>query len=572
MQLLKNLSASLILAMLIPITLSAQSDADLIVVGTVGGTDITYEELLNNYSYNSAGSSSLEATYDELESFLPLYLDFRAKILAGKELGFHKDSALISEYNNYVTQAAYSYWLEKEIKPLAFEEFKHRSESELKGFHILIAVDEDTSQSKIDDVITKLKKAKFELENGANPQEINKKYSTVRNGRSMGGDIPWVSAGTTVKEFEDQIYTLQPGEISDPFRTRFGYHIVLLQDKRERTPSRLARHVYVRQTNDSAANKKITEAYQQLKSGEPWNEVVTAFSEDLSTIQNGGLIGWLNYQVASNSFIDTVMNVKTDVSFTEPKKTNYGFHIFRIDSVESYPDQKTKDQALREQLEQSSFYETNSDFVLSYLAEKFGRNIINEDIVELTKEYYPEFEQQSESFMQGLIVFKLNEEKIWNPSMVDTARMQSMYNANSDNYQYPERSFYYLLTARHDSTLEKAIQLVYNGSSVDELSSAIDGLRVSSDSLSTSFSEPYDRLNTMKPETFSNKFDYNNARGVFWLEKKLKARKMTFDEAFNELLKEYQPLKEQEWLKSLREEYDVLADLNQLLEAYQKDS
>ncbi|MFD2532271.1 peptidylprolyl isomerase [Gracilimonas halophila] len=558
--------------MTIPATLSAQSDPDLMVVGTVGGTDITYEELLNNYALNSTGSSLAEATYDELESFLPLYLDFRAKILAGKEMGYHKDSALVSEYENYLTQAAYSYWLEKEIKPSAFDEFKHRSGSELKGFHILIAIDDDASQASRNDALRKLEQAKSELENGRNPQEVNQKFSTVRNGRSMGGDIPWVTAGTTVKEFEDQIYTLEPGEISDPFRTQFGYHIVVLQDKRERTPSRLARHIYVRPTNDSTANQKITKAYQQLKSGTLWNQVVNAFSEDLSTIQNGGLIGWLNYQVASNSFIDTVMNVKTDVSFTEPKKTNYGFHIFKIDSVESYPDQETKDRALREQLEQASFYEANNDYVLSYFEEKLGRGIANEDIVEVTKEYYPEFEQQSESFMRGLIVFKLNEEQLWNPAKVDTARLQSMYHSNPANYQYQERSFYYLLTARHDSTLDKAIQFVYKGGSVDKLSSAIDGLRISSDSVSISFTEPFDRLGNMKPETFSNKFHYNNSRGVFWLQDKLRARKMTFDEAFNKLLKKYQPLREQEWLESLREKYDVSSDLNQLLEAYQKDS
>lgn len=569
---LKNLSAFFILAVATPVTLLGQIDPDLMVVGKVDGSDVTYEELLNNYAFNSPVSSASDVTYEDLESFLPLYLDFRAKILAGKELGYHKDSALVSEYDNYVKQAAYSYWLEKEIKPSSFEEFKQRSGSELKAFHILIAIDDNASQSEINDVITKLEHAKNELENGVNPQEVNQKFSTVRNGRSMGGDIPWISAGTTVKEFEDQIYKLKPGEVSDPFRTKFGYHIALLQDKRERIPSRLVRHIYVRPTNDSTANQKITKAYQQLKKGASWSQVVTSFSEDLSTIQNEGLIGWINHQVASNSFIDTVMNVNTSNSFTEPKETNYGFHIFRIDSVESYPDQETKDRALREQLEQSSFYEANNEFVLNYLEEKFGRRITNNEIVELTRDHYPEFERQSESFMQGLIVFKLNEEQLWNPATVDTARLQSMYDENPSKYQYPERVFYYLLTASHDSTLDKAIQFVHKGGSVEMLSSTIDGLRVSSDSTATSLSEYFDQLDNLKPETFSNKFDYNNYRGVFWLQDKLRARKMSFDEAFNQLLKEYQPLREQEWMERLREKYDVAPNFSQLLKAYQKDS
>lgn len=569
---LKKLSIYIILTVVSPTALLAQADPGSIVVGTVGGENITYGELIRNYSTNTSGSSSGKASFDELERFLPIYLDYRAKIIAGKQLGYHQDSALVAEYNIYTEQAAYSYWLEKEIKPAAFEQFKERSDLELKAFHILIAVGENAPESEINDVIENLEQAKTELENGAEPQEVDQKYSTIRNGRSMGGDIPWISAGRTVKEFEDQVFKLEPGEISEPFRTQFGYHVVLLQDKRKRIPSRLVRHIYVRGSNDSTALQKIRDAYQQLEKGSSWDQVVTSYSEDRSTIQNGGLIGWISHQVASNSFIDTVMNLDANVSYTDPKETNYGYHIFRIDSVESYPNEEARDKVLREQLQDTPYYESNNDFVIEFLEKKFNRDIAKENIVELTKEHYPEFEQQSESFMHGLIVFKLNEEQLWDPATADTTRLQSMYNADPGKYRYPERSFYYLLTAPHDSTLEKAIKFVHEGGNFDSLRTAIEGLRVSSDSSFSSLSEPFDRLGGMEAQTFSNKFDYNNSRGVFWLEDKLEARTMTFDEAFSQLLNEYQPQREQEWMKRLREKFNVVPNYHQLRKAYQKDS
>jgi hypothetical protein len=76
----------------------------------------------------------------------------------------------------------------------------------------------------------------------------------------------------------------------------------------------------------------------------------------------------------------------------------------------------------------------------------------------------------------------------------------------------------------------------------------------------------------MKPKIFSKKFDYNKSREVFWIQDKLRARKMSLDQAFSQPLNEYQSLKEQECMERLREQYDVVPNFSQLSEAYQKDS
>lgn len=76
----------------------------------------------------------------------------------------------------------------------------------------------------------------------------------------------------------------------------------------------------------------------------------------------------------------------------------------------------------------------------------------------------------------------------------------------------------------------------------------------------------------MKPKIFSNKFDYNKSREVFWIQDKLRARKMSLDQAFVQPLNEYQSLKEQECMERLRKQYDVVPNFSQLSEAYQKDS
>ena len=633
-----------LLLFLFPTFVFGQSQSDKIVVGEVGGEDITYAELKKNYSSGNIDEVSLE----ELKSFLPIFLDYKAKLKAAKDQGYYKDSTLIAEHTNYVKQAAYAWWLEKEIKPAAFTTFKERSSVELKPFHILVAVDKNATEEQIQEAIDKLENARSEIEDGIPLNEVDEKYSTKRGGRSMGGDIPWISAGRTVKPFEDVLYSLDVGEISEPFRTQFGYHIALLQDKRERTPARLTSHIYVRGTGDSAAYDKIYNAYEELEGGSDWSTVARNYSEDGASLRNNGRIGWVSYQgnYAMN-FVDAVMRQDPDLEYSKPAKTNYGYHIFKIDSVESYVSEAQRDEALMQRLSDTPYFEENNQFVLDYLNEKYGsindqsalntyaewliqkdsvtmadisfskelpeqsilsfadndyslqdfhdylqdkfsrrlavdytpewvdsyrRYVADKNIINLTLDRYPAFEEQSENYLNGLIVYNINETNIWSSATVDTSRLKMMYKQNLENYQYPERPFYYLISARQDSTIQNAINFVENGGSPDSLRTNIKNLSVSSDSTSDFSEPPFDKLQEMEEQSFSNPFEYNNRIAVFWLEDRLPARAMTFDEAFNRLLSEFQPEREEEWIEELRKTYNVKVNSKNLERAYNQES
>jgi len=621
-----------------------QSKNDKTVVGTVGDQKVTYAELKENYSSGSTTAPNLE----DLESFLPIYLDYKAKLLAAEEQGYYQDSTLKAEHQSYVKQAAYAFWLEQEIKPLAFDEFKARSNEELKTYHILIAVGPNAPQEEIDAAIEKLNEAKKEIESGVSLDEVNQKYSSVRGGSSMGGDIPWISAGRTVPEFEDVAFELEVGELSDPFKTQFGYHIVLLQDRRERTPARLASHVFVRGTGDSTAYDKIYRAYEMLESGQDWGAVVNQISDDAASKRNSGRIGWISYQQNfPTEIVEAVAAVDPSAPYSDPFKSQYGFHIFKIDSVESYPSEEARDELLMQKLKDTPYYEESNDFVVEFLEKKFNgtsfpktvtqykswlrsndttqigrisapssmmgmevysfdgdsysvqdfhdylvdtygsrmaknysdswfntytRTIVDSEIVELTIATYPEFQQQSDSYLNGLVVYNINEANVWSSATVDTSRLRSIYNDNISSYQYPERPFYYLLTARNDSTLMKAIAFVNDGGSPDSLRPNIERLGVAIDSTTNFTEEPFDKLAEMSEDSFSEPFDYNSNRGMFWLEDRLPSRNMTFDEAFNRVLSTYQPIREQEWLAELRSEYNIKVHGNKLKSAFRKDS
>jgi len=629
---------------MVPLSLYPQSNTDQIVVGTVGDQVVRYQELIKNFTTGEAGTTE----YGALEDFLPIYLDYKAKLIQAREEGYYQDTTLIQEHKQYAKQAAYAYWLQKEIKPAAFEEFKSRFDKELKAFHILIVPPQNATPQQEADIIAKLNMARTQILKGADLNELNKDYSSVANGRSMGGALPWISAGRTVKPFEDQAYSLEIGEVSEPFKTQFGYHIVLLQDVRGRIPARLTKHIYVRATNDSTGLQKIEEAYSKLEQGDTWEEVVRAYSEDGASARNSGNIGWISYRENFNAdFLEAVMTLDPDKDYSEPINTSYGYQILKIDSVESYPSEAARNEVLMNQLSESSYYEENNEFVLNYLKENLtsevnedvlveyrnwvvsfdtvrisnlpplqvdrnqtlytidGQNQSLEDfhryvsknhdskqasvfndrwfeefkeytiddlIIEITLKQNPGFEQQSKNYRDGLVVYNINENKIWSSATVDSSRLQSIYENNIEQYSYPRRPFYYLLRARADSTIQHAIEFVNEGGHLDSLRSNIDRLAVSKDSSSSFNTPPFDRLSNMDEQSFSEIFEYNSNKAVFWLEERLPERPMTFEEAFSRLVSDFQPQREQEWMQELRQNYDIQPNFDNLIKAFQQDS
>lgn len=596
-------------------------------VGLVGDHYISINELKENYI---SGATDKEYTEQDLIDFLPIYLDYKAKLLDAEEIGYFDDDRIKDEYELYSKQAAYAFWMEEEIKPTKFNEFKQRYLYEMKSKHILIALQQSASPKDTLEAYNKIMAAREEFLQGKSLEELDIKYSTKQNGRSMGGDLPWFSIGSTVAEFEDALYSLEINEISMPVRTQFGYHIIVLEDKRLKKPSRQISHIFVRKNSDQT---KIYNAYAALNDSSSWENVVVKYSEDTPSIQNKGLIGWVNYGGRYRiAFTDSVMTIDPSVPYTKPIETTYGYHIFRIDSVQTFRDEEAKNEHIMEQLENSTSFKESNEYVIDYIINKYNAITYNSNldifkaaisiedtlnvaqisipdsilslplfqikslefkisdfqnyIIEsypsysnkqfsdrwldrfkeakidaqlstLTLEEFPDFKNQTINYKNGLVVYQMNEDSVWSSATIDTTILMQIYSDNIQNYRYDERFHYYMITSSRDSSLDRAIKFLEEGNSPDSL--LVRGFRVGvySDSTGTFKGEPFDMLTTMKLGELSDRFEYSNRKGHFLLVDKLPERTMTFDEAFNRLLSEFLPTREQKWLERIRKTYNI---------------
>ena len=124
--------------------------------------------------------------------------------------------------------------------------------------HILIRLNEVVSES---DARKRLGDLRERVENGGDFAELARLHSDDTSA-SRGGDLGWIAPGDTVPEFERAMTALKPGEVSQPFKTAFGWHIVQVLERREQDMSQDRQRIAARQ------------AIRARKADEQWQEYI----------------------------------------------------------------------------------------------------------------------------------------------------------------------------------------------------------------------------------------------------------------------------------------------------------
>lgn len=122
--------------------------------------------------------------------------------------------------------------------------------------HILIRLNEVVSENEAKQRLTNLKER---IENGTGFAELARLQSEDASA-SRGGDLGWLSPGDTVPEFERAMNALEPGQVSDPVQSPFGWHLIQVIERRSEDMSKERQRVLARQ---AIRARKSDEAYQE---------------------------------------------------------------------------------------------------------------------------------------------------------------------------------------------------------------------------------------------------------------------------------------------------------------------
>jgi peptidyl-prolyl cis-trans isomerase SurA len=166
--------------------------------------------------------------------------------------------------------------------------------------------------------------------------EAARQFSDDPSGQ-RGGDLGPFGHGDMVPEFEAVAFTLKPGDMSQPVRTRFGYHIIKVDSHQAKTDSTeelvRARHVMIAihptPADEERARKRALTYRDSLMQGANFAAMAKRHSMDSATKDSGGVLG----DVSVASLPDNLREVLTGLSVNEvsvPVKRDAGYHLFKL--------------------------------------------------------------------------------------------------------------------------------------------------------------------------------------------------------------------------------------------------
>ncbi len=296
----------------------------------IGDEKVTASEFEHMYTKN------LDLVQDpaqkDIDNYLNMFINYKLQLIDAKKKGLDKKWQFLAEYNKYKRELAKKYLNDEElIEKLTLEAY-NRMKNDIKVAHIMVRLDadalpEDTLKAwqKINSYYKKLKK-------GAGFKEMAFKYSEDPSARENKGDLGWINVFHTVYPFETAAYNTPPGQISKPFRTRYGYHIVKTEAKRPAVYKvQVAQIMILKGKDPEKAEQKIREIYKKLKSGEArFEDLAKNYSDDKTTASKGGVMPPFGLREKVEIFEKHAFALKNPGDISEPFQTRFAWHILQL--------------------------------------------------------------------------------------------------------------------------------------------------------------------------------------------------------------------------------------------------
>lgn len=431
-----------------------------------------------------------------IENNLNLYVNFKLKVQQAYQLHLDTLKSYKREIETYQNQLTAPYLQDKKFLEKLIREAYHRTKYEINASHILVKIIENASPADTLKAFKKITAARNRILKGESFEKVAVEVSEDPSVKSNKGNLGYFGAFKMLYDFENKAFKTKVGEISQPLKTRFGYHIIKVNDKRLSQGEVQTAHILITDTS-SVGKKRIDSVYQLLKKGENFKELVKKYSNDISTKRRGGSLPRFGAGRMVKPFEDAAFGIEKEGDFSKPFKTSFGWHIVKLikkfpvlefdemkdeisDRIKRTGRAKLSDQAVINKLK--STYKVlvnqnakkilnnknirslptdslqlvlltinekniNQKIFVDYLQNRRHRPVSqlfemfkNEQIILYFKENLvntePEFASTLKEYKDGLLLFELMKRKVWDKS-IDSIALKDFYNQRAQQYRKP---------------------------------------------------------------------------------------------------------------------------------------
>lgn len=427
------------------------------------------------------------------------------------------------------------------------------------GYHIIQKLDERPSRGKIQVahiMVTPKKDSSFipekrikelyKLTKTEDFSDLAKQYSADKNTAENGGELPYFAVGgLNDKDFENTAFSLSEiGDISKPVKTRFGWHIIKLinvkpLDSYEEQKEDLRRQVKT-SSRAKLINKKITQQLTERYNPKFTKNHVMSISNEID-----GLIKESKFRLDSVSSTSLKKRVILEIGsvnytyqdyfkFLELNQRNYIKEASTIDVIKA----------------------SKKDFLYDKLIKFHRSNLVNIN---------PEFAKSVKTFEEGILLFEVMQQQIWNPVNKDSTAQLNYYQKHKAKY-VSKRAIKAKLFSHPDQSILKEVRqdyLNFKAQTQDTIFSPKTAkLIVETDIYKKGGSKVpnviFKSTGVTKIKSHNNMFLFAEVLEV------LPARQLEIDEVRGKIISELQTQQEQKWLKELRQESSIQINKQQL--------
>ena len=572
----------------VSIMMSAQSKTLI----TVNGKPVSADEFLYIYEKNNQAGAVDPKTMDE---YLDMFINFKLKVAEAEAQGIDTTEAFKKELKGYRAQATPKYLQDKEAMDSLVEMSWRHMAKDRRAAHIAIQCPKNASEGAVDSALAKINEArervtvgkmKIEkkkvkgkwrnIEKHEKPEafeDVAREVSTDPSVAETGGELGWITPFRYVYPLEEAVYTTPVGEISEVFRTQYGFHIVLVEEERDHLEAK-ARHIMKMVPADSleAEKRAQIDSIAAIVTLENFAEVAKAESEDRGSSVRGGDLGWFGRGMMVKPFEDAAFSMK-EGEISKPVRTQYGWHLLYKEGERGIqPLDSMRMQIQRQVQRDERAKEADKSFIRKARAEyNLPAEMSDADVKTYADEHledkYPELKNLVQEYHDGILLFEVSLREVWDKAAKDTAGLEAFFKAHKKNYTWDQPRWKGYVLQCKDKNSARAAKSIVRSANPDSISNYI-ARRINQDSVT--YVKVQHGLWEQGKNAAVDKFGFKNKKAEFTpseelpivvcVGKVLKAP-ATWDDEKGKVTTDYQDYLEAEWIKALREKYPVKVDL-----------
>ncbi len=645
-------------ALLFSTALLAQVDESTVLM-TVNGDTSTVGEFLYIYQKNNQES---QVEHKSIEEYVELFTNFKLKVAAAKEAGVDTTAAFKKELAGYRSQAVPKYMTDPESEEAIIQKAYGRMLYDRLVSHIAVRCPETASEEETAAALAKIEEARVRVTTGLSvttgkgkrkktvqqpAEEFSKVALEVSDDPQVAsnkGMIGYVRPFRFVFPFEEAAYNTEVGQVSEIFRTPFGFHILKVEAEVPHLEVR-ASHIMkmTPRENDSVAmvaKPIIDSLYQVVISGADFAQTAMNNSDDRGSAMRGGDLGFFSRGQMVPEFENVAFGQTEIGEISHPFKSQYGWHIIKRGETRGTPELAEIRDDVKKNINRSEYrtlvnkgfveklrkeygvaesegalaaitelyktsgsadsafitategmkdvictvggkpytqsefaaYIQSNPFSTKKLAEEYMRDKLDmfeekelralED-ANLEKKH-PELRNLMKEYHDGIMLFEISLKEVWDKATQDTAGITQFFKENKKQYAWDEPRFKGYVIYAKDKKAAKVAKQIIKTANPDSVASYINN-RLNTDSVkNVRFEKGIWKKNDNKAvdclvfKVKDNGYTPSEQFPVeFVVGKKLKAPQEYTDER-GKVTTDYQDYLEREWIKRLREKYPVV--------------